>query len=163
MIPYEKHGRVSLYNYYIVVSGYYYVDIMVTDAAGNSTTKTATLFLDVEPPIISDGRIKYEYDEETGENKCYIVFEEIRDELGYYYHMHFQIWDQNAYDNGLESIVSESFYTEPGESSYVYDASHLEDGKTYYFLAYVVDDKFNEAYSLLYYFDKQPPSLSTNE
>ena len=76
--------------------------------------------------------------------------------------MHFQIWDQNAYDNGLESIVSESFYTEEGESSYIYDASHLQDGTTYYFLAYVVDDLINARYSLLYYFEKQPPSPSTN-
>ena len=160
--PYETNGRVPLYSYYIADSGYYYVDIKITDSAGNSTMKTATMFFDVEGPTISAGRIKYEYDEETGESKCYIVFEDIHDDFGYYYHMHFQIWDQNAYDNGLESIVSESFYTEEGESSYIYDASHLQDGTTYYFLAYVVDDLINASYSLLYYFEKQPPSPSTN-
>ena len=73
------------------------------------------------------------------------------------YHMHFQIWDQKAYDEGLDSIVSLSFYTEEGESSFSYDMTHLADGTRYYFLAYVVDDLINASYSDLYYFDKVTP------
>ena len=46
---------------------------------------------------------------------------------------------------------------EEGENSFVYDATDLEDGKKYYFLAYVTDDLINATYSQYYYFTKETP------
>ena len=154
---FKDDGRFALYSYYVAESGIYYIDILAVDEAGNSATYTLELFLDVEGPNLDNCGVKYEQDEESGEEKCYIVIEDIVDDFGYYYHMHFQIWDQEGYDNGGESIVNLSFYTEEGEDRFVYDASHLEDGKTYYFLAYATDDLITGNHSLLYYFTKGAP------
>jgi hypothetical protein len=152
------NGRVPLYSYYFAKSGIYYVDVMLVDRAGNSAVVTAELNLDVEGPTIGGGEVKLTYNEQTQSTDCIIYVRDIVDAQGYYYHMHFLIWDQEAYDNGGDAIVELSFFTEPGEYEFSYDASHLPDGTTYYFLAYVTDDLINGSYSLLYYFDKVPPA-----
>lgn len=153
-------GRVPLYAFYVSTSGFEYVDLIIVDEAGNSTTLQACLFCDVEGPSLDDMTLEYKYDEESSETKCIITFNNIIDDYGYYYHMHFQIWDVTGEEEfeELNSIVSLSFFTTPGETSFVYDATHLEEGRTYYFLAYATDDLINGSYSLLYYFTKNTPT-----
>jgi hypothetical protein len=59
----KEDGRFALYSYYIVESGTYYIDILAVDEAGNTSTYTLELFLDVEGPNLDHCGVKYEHDE----------------------------------------------------------------------------------------------------
>ena len=150
-------GRVPLYSYYLAKSGSYYVDLMLVDAAGNeSDIKTVELKVDVEGPAINIYNkpvLEIDYDDNGNATRWIIKFNDIVDDYGYIYHVHFQMWDQNAYENGLESIVNISEYTNPSTDSFEYDATHLENTK-WYFLLYVCDSYINCSYSTLYYYVK---------
>ena len=148
---YDKYGSALLANLYLHKSQTLEVEITVVDEAGNEASKVATIRADEEGPVI--GEVKLDRFIKDGETKYIVSIKDIVDAEGYYYHMHFQIWDEDGYVNGGESIVNISEYTE-GESSFIYDASHLPNGKTYYMYAYVVDDLINSTGSLLYNFYK---------
>jgi len=131
-----------------------------TDGAGNSQVISEELWVDVEGPSLDDMKLEYVYDEQCGETKCLITFSNIVDDYGYYYHMHFLVWDGDLYDAGvedLEAFVDIRHFTEPGEDSFVYDATHLEEGKKYYFLAYATDNLINGSYSKFYCITKETP------
>lgn len=146
-------GRVQLYGYYLSKSGTYTVDIKLVDEAGNECIRSVDLLVDVKGPTIGGLKIDKNYDKDTDTTSHTVKVFDIVDDYGYYSHMHFQIWDEEAYLSGGESIVSESFFTEIGEREYVYDMSSLPDG-TYYMLAYVVDNFKNATYSNAYYYVK---------
>lgn len=151
------NGRVPLYSYYIAKSGTYYVDIMIQDAAGNeSDIRSVELLVDVEGPqinIYEKPVLDIQYDDNGYATKWTIKFEDIVDDYGYVYHVHFQMWDQYAFENGLESVVNISEYTPEDTDSFYYDATHLENTK-WYFLLYVCDSYINCSYSNLYYYSK---------
>lgn len=153
-IKIDEYGHAKLGGYYFTESGYFDLYFKVVDEAGNETIKSATLFIDTVGPSLDNIKFDYYYDDKTQETKCILTVSDIIDDYGYYYHMHFQIWNQNGYDNGLPAIVEESFYVEEGTTEFSYDMSYLPNGTTYYFLIYVVDDLINETYSNLYYFYK---------
>jgi len=153
-----KGGRIPLYSHVVFSSDIYYVDIKFTDEAGNESIMTVPLYVDVEGPVIGNFKMESYFDETQNRMRYIANFGDITDDHGWLYHIHFQVWDQDAYENGKESIINESFYVEKGTTSYSYDFSDLPDGTTYYFLLYIVDNQINATYSTLYYFYKHEPS-----